>query len=288
MESYNKQYLLDVISKYEEKYNKVPTRREIRREFGLTDKPFVRVFGSWEQAKIEHKAISVAKNSEFELDTYLDDDLLYGDLVRAEMAQEELDKVFGNKNDFKILSLSDIEFPYANTAMINHAVKFAKNLGVKDVVLNGDVTHQDFFSKHAKHTYVSPEEEFSQLVQFISWLLTKFETITLVSGNHDRIATRHFNKVMPNLASYKFMVRTDLLAAVEEVFKDQNVFYAHNWYTRIKDVVYMHHDSFTILPMRTTINASKIVKKMGIKAAAWVQGHTHKTGCYVENGETFF
>jgi hypothetical protein len=84
----------------------------------------------------------------------------------------------------------------------------------------------------------------------------------------------------------QFLIKDDLLDIVASKF--ENVLYSKNWWVKIKDVVYMHPDGFTILPMRTPINSSKIIQKLGITASAWIQGHTHKVGEYTEGDAVFY
>jgi predicted phosphodiesterase len=285
-QGYKKEYLLDLFTKFEGKYKKIPTRREMTGEYGVREDSFCRNFGSWEEAKIAYKATKVAANSILTLDTYLDEDQLFGSMVGAEQAQEDITNVFSKINNFKILALSDIELPYANLKMINAAVIKAQEEGATVCVLNGDITHSDFFSKHAKHTYISPQEEYSQLEQLIAWLSTKFAAVVLVSGNHDRMVRRFCQRAIPQYESMQFLVKDDLLEIVSA--KYENVFYAKNWWAKIKDVIYMHPDSFTVLPMRTPIGAAKIVQKLGVDAAAWVQGHTHKVGEYTEGNHVYY
>jgi predicted phosphodiesterase len=283
---YKKEYLLDLFEKFEAKFKKIPTRREMSKEFGLREDSFVRIFGSWDEAKIAFKATKVASKDTLTLDTYLDEDQLFGAMMGAEQAQSDIDAIFSKAQNFKILALSDIELPYANLKMINMAVARALADGAEVCVLNGDITHSDFFSKHAKHTYISPQEEYSQLEQMVAWLSTKFKQVVLVSGNHDRMVRRFCQRAIPQFESMQFLVKDDLLDVVAA--KYENVVYAKNWWTKIKDVVYMHPDGFTVLPMRTPINAAKIIQKLGVTATAWVQGHTHKEGVYTENGQVYF
>lgn len=283
---YKKEYLLDLFEKFEEKHRKLPTRREMYKEFGIREDAFCRIFGSWEESKVAYKALNVAKREELVLNTYLDEDALCGAMIGAEQAQNTIDGYFNSAQNFRILSLSDIELPYANLKMINSAVSHAQALDADVCVLNGDITHSDFFSKHAKHTYISPQEEYSQLEQLVAWLSVKFRYVVLVSGNHDRMVRRFCQRAIPQYDSMQFLMKDDLLDLVASKF--ENVLYSKNWWVKIKDVVYMHPDYFTVLPMRTPINASKIIRKIGVEAAAWLMGHTHREGVYTECDQVYY
>jgi len=54
MSSYTKEQLLELLGQFEERHDKMPTRREMRAEFGVTEDPFMRVFGGWSAAKEEY------------------------------------------------------------------------------------------------------------------------------------------------------------------------------------------------------------------------------------------
>lgn len=58
MSSYTKEQLLDLLTQFEERHAKLPTRREMRSEFGVTEDPFMRVFGSWNAAKEEYLGVT--------------------------------------------------------------------------------------------------------------------------------------------------------------------------------------------------------------------------------------
>lgn len=286
MQGYKKEYLLDLFDKFVGKHKHLPTRRQMYTEFGIREDPFCRVFGSWNEAKVAYKSEVVSCNQSLVLDTPYDEDYLFDDIIKAEQAQADITDLFKNKTDFKILSLSDIELPYANTDMINHAVDHALSEGTKVCVLNGDVTHSDFFSKHEKSAYIDPREEYSQLEQLCTWLSKKFEKVVLVSGNHDKMVKRFCHRAIPKYESMNFLMNDDLLATVSK--KLENVEYSYNWWVKIKDVIYLHPDSFTVLPMRTGIAASGVIRKTGVTASAYILGHTHKVGQYNEGDATFF
>jgi len=54
LSSYTKEQLLELLGQFEERHDKMPTRREMRAEFGVTEDPFMRVFGGWSAAKEEY------------------------------------------------------------------------------------------------------------------------------------------------------------------------------------------------------------------------------------------
>ena len=285
MSSYTKEYLLDLIQQYEDRHGAIPSRRQMRSEFNVTEAPYMRVFGSWEEAKRLYEASKINSADALVLtDDYLNEDKLYGNIIRAQQFQEEIDNILSKYQTFEILVLSDIEIPYANTEMITFAVREAQKRGVKVVVLNGDITHGDFFSKHAKNVHVDPEIEYGQLVKMIQWFSSNFEQVLLVRGNHDDVVERYCQRNL-QYECMKFLIKADLLANVSEHF--ENVHYAHNWWLKVKDTIFAHPSRFTVVPMRTGIGAAGAISKQGIDFNAFVIGHSHQLGSYDSMGATY-
>jgi len=243
----------------------------------------MREFNSWEEAKAHYTATTrAAALDELVILSGISEDVLYDDIIKAEQGQDDVDAALKTamQGTVKVMTLSDIEVPYANLKMINHAVKVALEQGVKIVVLNGDITHSDFFSKHAKDTYVSPAEEYQQLEQLVAFFASKFEQVILVRGNHDdmveRFCQRHFG-----LEHMKFLVRYDLLANVADNYA--NVTYARNWWTKIGDAVYGHPYNYSSIPMRTALIAANSVARF-TDFRAFFMGHTHQVGSIIVDG----
>lgn len=61
MSGHSKEYLLGLIGTYEDRYGRLPTRRDIRKEYGVCDAPYVRIFGSWRAALEEYQGAEKAE-----------------------------------------------------------------------------------------------------------------------------------------------------------------------------------------------------------------------------------
>jgi predicted phosphodiesterase len=274
--AYSRALLLDLFSKAEQELGKIPTRREMRKLFNVTEKPFIREFHSWEEAKQHYVATKMADSSDdLVIQSVYDEDHLFEDMIVFEQRQHDITKVLEQFNgNAKVLSLSDIEIPYANVKMINEAVKHAKAEGAEIVILNGDITHNDFFSKHASDQFVHPMEEYKQLEQLVAYMSKQFKVVLIVRGNHDDMVERYCKRNM-SLEMMKFLVRHDLLENVSERF--DNVHYFKNWWGKVWDCVYAHPYNYSVVPMRTAAVASLAVSRF-IDFRAFIIGHTHKVG----------
>lgn len=63
MQPHTREALMGLLGQYEKKYGKLPTRRELRSEFGVSDNPYVRVFGSWGAAKTAYESATAATSA---------------------------------------------------------------------------------------------------------------------------------------------------------------------------------------------------------------------------------
>lgn len=261
--------------------------------FQVGDKPFIREFHSWEEAKHIYAAqkdveTQLSENPDavfFSANSEYSEEYLFESIHKVELAQEELRKVLSPfaVGTTKVLTLGDIELPYANEALINKAIRTAKDEGVQIVVLNGDITHSDFFSKHAKTSYISPSEEYRQLQKLIAVFAANFEHVVIVRGNHDQMVERYCQRMLP-LEHLEFLVRPDLLQNVAENYP--NVHYAANWWVKVFDAVYQHPYTYSSIPMRTGLNAAMAIKRFTDFRAVFT-AHTHAVGSIIVDGVNY-
>lgn len=97
------------------------------------------------------------------------------------------------EGDFMVCG--DIEIPRHHAGAIRLLLKFQKHYGLSQLVLNGDTFAGDAFSKWAVETslqQVSLRKELDIGRQMFDALLTAFERVTMISGNHDKRLARHF------------------------------------------------------------------------------------------------
>lgn len=84
---------------------------------------------------------------------------------------------------------SDLQIPYVDVVLIRRMLKIAKQFGAKECVLGGDSFNQDMFSKFMRFLDKGLETwdfEMEVCSEILKMLLEHFETIYVISGNHDR------------------------------------------------------------------------------------------------------
>lgn len=190
----------------------------------------------------------------------------------------------------KILSLSDIHFPFANTAALMQAIKDHEDADI--VVLNGDILEGYIFSVFDKSKSVAALDEYNAAFAFVDLLRKRFPKVVLVDGNHDVRASRAVKAaglssgasqvLRPNLiARIANGERLDNTGKLIEKLNFNNVFYQANesWYVKIGKTLFIHpHGGVGSTPGST-------VKKQSIRfntryasneIDSIVCGHTHQ------------
>lgn len=118
------------------------------------------------------------------------------------------------KQNNKILVISDLHVPYVDHEKMWKAVDKGVEAGCNILVINGDYLNADGLSTHAKFKHQSFEEELAFGVAILEQLREKFETVYLLDDNHvharwrrwlgEKVpADRHFLLIHP----YDYMVR---------------------------------------------------------------------------------
>ncbi len=91
--------------------------------------------------------------------------------------------------DGSYLWISDFEIPYHDATFINKLFTLAKQMGVQQCVWGGDALHLEAFSPFTPD--IDPDEEISQIDEYLAGFLEPFEKIYWFVGNHDeRFAKR--------------------------------------------------------------------------------------------------
>jgi predicted phosphodiesterase len=154
-------------------------------------------------------------------------------------------------NTLKILSLSDIHFPYARVDYLLEAIEKHEDADI--CVLNGDIFEGHVFSTFEKHKRVAALHEYQAAFEFINMCAETFPRVYIVAGNHDVRSSKYLGRMgIENEASQIF--RPDLLARLangellDETgllidHKDfSNVFYdqRESWYLRIGKTIFAH------------------------------------------------
>lgn len=151
----------------------------------------------------------------------------------------------------KILSLSDIHFPFANVDYLNQAVNDHSDADI--VVINGDLMDGYIFSTYEKEGKVAALKEYMAAFEFIKMLSERFPAVHLVNGNHDARISRRL-KSMGFEKERSQILRPDLLARIQngerldengrlvEKLDFSNVFYEQreSWYVKIGKTLFVH------------------------------------------------
>ena len=190
----------------------------------------------------------------------------------------------------KILTLSDIHFPFALVDELKKAVKLHSDADI--VVLNGDILDGYAFSTYGRGRRIAALKEYIAAFNFVKELSETFDKVVIVSGNHDRrpaktLARNDFEKEASQI------LRPDLLARIAngevlnefgectEVHDFDNVIYQQydSWYVRIGKTIFCHPDAyFGGWPGQTVVKLCDYFgKRMGTdQFDSVVVGHTHR------------
>ena len=111
----------------------------------------------------------------------------------------------------KILTLSDIHFPFAREEDIEQALNDHADADV--VVLNGDILDGDVFSTYGGAKRIAALKEYAAAFELVAYCAENFSQVVIVSGNHDRrpakaLARSDFQKNASQI------LRPDLLARI--------------------------------------------------------------------------
>ena len=197
----------------------------------------------------------------------------------------------------KILSLSDIHFPYARTDYLDQAISAHSDADI--LVLNGDILDGNIFSTFEKHKRVAALDEYRTAFEFVKMCSEIFPRVYLVDGNHDVRTARALGRAAfdteasqifrPNLiarlANGELLDETGLLV---EKYNFSNVFYdqRESWYLRIGKTLFVHpHGKGSGLPGGTVHTVARYFASRYKEGTvdAIVCGHTHKNYCGVHN-----
>ena len=190
----------------------------------------------------------------------------------------------------KILTLSDIHFPFALVDELDKAVTLHSDADI--VVINGDMLDGYAFSTYGRAKRIAALKEYRAAFEFVRKLSETFPKVVIVSGNHDRrpaktLARNDFEKEASQI------LRPDLLARIAngevlneygectDIVEFDNVVYQKydSWYVRIGKTIFCHPDAyFGSWPGQTVVKlADYFTKRLGgDKFDSVVVGHTHR------------
>lgn len=223
----------------------------------------------------------------------------YLDAVKAAKDKVYLTRVASKATPaLKILSLSDIHFPFQNQEIIDEIVAEHKDADI--LVLNGDLLDGYAASSFAKDKNIPMHLEYTMALEFVRKMAGMFPQVYIVRGNHEQRLEKYFaNKIDP--AMQMFACKDTLYYLAKGFILDEdgnhmgtiempNVFYnpqGNPWILQLNKTVFLHPSSFTSAPLSTVIKACDYLQNF----LEWdsydcvVMGHTHKLGKAVYKGK---
>jgi predicted phosphodiesterase len=209
-------------------------------------------------------------------------------------------RIYDDEPAIKILSLSDIHFPFQNVEAINQAIIDHEDADV--LVLNGDILDAYSASSYGKDKNVLLYEEYMQALDFLIRCSKIFPTIYLVRGNHDQRAERYVaskmdtathilgNKDLLDMLARGIILDGDGKYIGQYKFAPDQIVYNKNhlpWYAKVGKTVFMHPHSYKGTIMGTSSGCLEHLRNF----VPWdsfdsvVIGHTHKVGKVVESNK---
>lgn len=190
----------------------------------------------------------------------------------------------------KILSMSDIHFPFAREDLLNYILENHSDADI--CVLNGDLFEGYAFSTFAKSKRVSGLLEYRCVFDFVKLCSETFSQVVLVDGNHDIRVSRYLsdNKLEREVTQ---ILRPNLMARIangEELdpygtlikkWDFDNVTYqtSESWYVKIGKTIFAHpHGKGSAEPgfsVKKTMNFFAN-RYRSDEVDSIVIGHTHK------------
>lgn len=190
----------------------------------------------------------------------------------------------------KILTLSDIHFPFALVDEIEEALSLHSDAEI--VVLNGDILDGYAFSTYGRAKRIAALKEYRAAFELVRSISESFPQVVIVSGNHDRrpaktLSRNDFEKEASQI------LRPDLLARIAngeildehgdvvEILNFDNVTYQKydSWYVRIGKTIFCHPDAYYgSWPGQTVVKLCDYFSKRlgGEHFDSVVVGHTHR------------
>jgi predicted phosphodiesterase len=202
----------------------------------------------------------------------------------------------------KILSLSDIHFPFQNEAAIEEALEAHSDADI--LILNGDILDIYGGSSFAKDKVRTIMEEYKLAMDFLIRVSKMFGEVYLVEGNHERRIDTFFSKKLdPHMYA---LVDHDLLDKLAKgyildrdgkhvgTYEFDNVFYNDpdrgyydTWQLVVGKTVFIHPNGYSSQEMKTIVSAQEHADNFyGLDSYdSIVMGHTHDCGKMIRRGK---
>jgi predicted phosphodiesterase len=196
----------------------------------------------------------------------------------------------------KILSLSDLHFPFFYADAIEHAL--AAHADADIVVINGDLLEVDMASKYPRQKTILLKYEYKLGLDFLRRLAEEFPRVVVVKGNHEYRLDRYFqSRIEPGM---NFIVEGDILWRMcegygfdeagnfEKQYDLSNVSYSRgltNWFVQIGQCIFCHPWRTSSLSIKSVEIAHQWFSERGFSYQAIMMGHTHRLGKHITAGK---
>lgn len=173
------------------------------------------------------------------------------------------------------LWISDFEIPYHDADFINKLFTLTSKLNIKKAVWGGDALHMDSFSPFQPE--LSPDEEVSQVDQYLPGFLEPFDEIYWFVGNHDQRLQARLRDLGLNVSAcntLRMMLSPDI---VDEF----------NTKVRLSEYRYMKAGTDWLLehPKNTSTIPGRVAQQLSSKFHCHtLVGHTHLQSKSMFNG----
>lgn len=190
----------------------------------------------------------------------------------------------------QILVVSDLHIPFEDEESIRDALEAAKELEIREAVLNGDILEEYAVSSWKKNKLVPLLREYIKASEWIEELAARFDRLHITKGNHELRLDSYFAREVDPVVS--FLIDPDIIGRIVDgerydergkryqVPRLKNVVYrrgADAWWTKIGKTIFCHPKrSSAGKPTNTSIKACEYFKREGIDFDSIVVSHVHK------------
>ncbi len=124
-----------------------------------------------------------------------------------------------NKASDSVLITSDWHIPHYDKEMLSLLLNTAEENNTRKLIIAGDFLNLDIISRFTKReTPITIDEELEEAKKVINLLLTRFNDITLIPGNHERRIISRLQTPLSFSAFFKMIINDERVKTVENDF----------------------------------------------------------------------
>lgn len=208
-------------------------------------------------------------------DKQIEEDMIY--YRRAIPYLEEINAMEKKDKYGAYLVISDLHGQFLNRKALKYAILQAKELGIKKVIVNGDLFHADCISKFG----CSRDEILKEEVEIVSDILTVlaecFDKCIIVEGNHDK----RLNKIIVNSVPNGVKCFVNDISAIGKTIEllstevKNKIYFTHCNELKLGSVIFAHPDHFSSISGRTVMDLIDTYLPAHRNLTGVVIGHTH-------------